>query len=94
MHAQFLGELIEWQQLVLPPVLNDRFAGTLQDGCRNDPSPAIPRPERLERNRQERGELALSHIDRTPQFAKLVHRWAHDAIRRGYRKATSGLYDR
>ena len=92
--CEFLGELIEWQQLVLSLVMNDRVAGTLQYGYGDDSSPAIPWPEGFERNRQQRGELALSQTDRATQLAKLVHRCAHDAIRRGCSKATSGLHGR
>jgi hypothetical protein len=56
------------------------------------------RPEMLEnlaiRHAQERGELALSQTDRSTQLAKLIHRWAHDAMGCDCRKATSGLHDR
>ena len=79
-HVKFPGELIKWQELVLSLVMNDRFSGTLQDDCGNDSSSAIPWPVGLERNRQERGELALSQTDRSTQLAQLVHRCAHDAI--------------
>jgi hypothetical protein len=51
-HVKFPGELIEWQELVLSLVMNDRFSGTLQYGCGNDSSTAIPPPVGLERNRQ------------------------------------------
>ena len=79
-HVKFPGEPIEWQELVLSLVMNDCFSGTLQYGCGDDSSPAIPWPVGLEGNRQERGELALSQADRAPQLAQLVHRGAHDAI--------------
>ena len=49
-HVQFLGELIEWQEFVLSLVMNDRFSGTLQYGCGNDSSTAIPWSVGLERN--------------------------------------------
>ena len=93
-HVKFSGELIKWQELVLSLVMNDRFSGTLQYGCGNDSSAAIPWPVGFERNRQERGERALAQADRSTQLAKLVHRWAHHAIRWGWRKGTSGLLDR
>jgi hypothetical protein len=32
-HVKFPGELIEWQELVLSLVMNDRFSRTPQDGC-------------------------------------------------------------
>src|SRR5579872_1019527 len=35
-HVQFLGESIEWQELVLPLVMNDRVARPLQYGCGDD----------------------------------------------------------
>jgi hypothetical protein len=92
--VEFLRRLVEWQLLVLSLVIGDRVAGALQHCDGDDASPSIPWPEGLERNRQERGELALSRTDRSTQFAKLVHRCPHDAIRRGGRKATSGLHGR
>ena len=79
-HVKFFGELMKWQELVLSLVMNHRFSGTLQYGCGDDSSPAIPRPVSFEGNRQERGELALSQADRATQVAQLVHRRADDAI--------------
>jgi hypothetical protein len=38
-------------------------AGALQHRDGNDASPAVPRTVGLERNRQERGKLALSQTD-------------------------------
>jgi hypothetical protein len=73
-HVQFPGELIKWQELVLSLVMNDRFSGTLEYSCGNDSSAAIPWPVGLERNRQERGERALSQTDRSTQLSELVHR--------------------
>src|SRR5204863_3950274 len=59
-HVKFFGEPIKWQELVLLLVMNDRFSGTLQHGCGDGSSPAIPWSVSFERNRQERGEVALS----------------------------------
>ena len=73
MNVEFLGQLAERQPLVLSLVMGDRFAGTLQYRDGDHASPAIPWPEGLERNRQDRGELALSQPDRSTQLAKLVH---------------------
>jgi hypothetical protein len=50
-HAEFLGKLVERQQLGLSLVVRDGFAGTLQHGAGNDASPAVPRAEGLERDR-------------------------------------------
>ena len=44
-------------------VVSDRFAGTMEYCCGDDSPSAIPWPEGLERNRQERGELALPQTD-------------------------------
>jgi hypothetical protein len=72
--VEFLGQLVKRQSLVLSLVMGDRFAGTLQHRNGYNSSTAVPWPEGLERNRQERGELALSQTDRSTQLAKLVHR--------------------
>ena len=72
--VEFIGQLVQQQPLVLSPVVGYRFAGTLQHRAGNYSSAAIPWPVGLERNRQERGELALSQTDRSTQVAKLVHR--------------------
>jgi hypothetical protein len=92
--VEFLGQLIERQPLVLSLVAGDRFTGTSQHWDGDHTSPAVPWPERLERNRQQRGELALSQTGRSTQLTQFVHRCAHDAIHRGCRKATSGIHGR
>jgi hypothetical protein len=67
--VEFLGQLVKWQLFVPSLVIGDRVAGTLQHCDGDDASPAIPRTEGLERNRQERGELALSQTGRSTQLA-------------------------
>ena len=89
--VEFLGQLVERQPLVLSLMMGDRVAGTLQHRNGHHASSAIPWPEGLERHRQQRGELALSQADPSTQLAQLVHCCAHDAIRGGDRKATTGL---
>ena len=64
-NEEFLGQLVKRQSLFLSLVLNDRIAGTLQDRAGDHSSPAIPWTERLERNREECGKLALAQTDRT-----------------------------
>jgi hypothetical protein len=74
MDVEFLGQLVKRQRLVVSLVMGDRSAGTPQHRDGDDSSPAVVWPEGLERNRQERSELALSQADRSTQLAKLVHR--------------------
>ena len=57
--AEFLGQLIERQQFLLPLVMGDGLAGTLQHHRRDDSSPAVPWPEAASRVTT----LAMSHVD-------------------------------
>jgi len=93
-NVEFMGQPREWQELLLPLVMGDCLEGPSQHGQWGDSPFAVPRPKGLERHRQHRREFALSQTDRAAQRAKLVHRCAHDAIRRGRREATSGMYGR
>jgi hypothetical protein len=94
MDVQLVGELIEWQKLVLSLVVSDRCSGTLQYGDGNNSSAAIEWSVGLDGNRQERGELPLPQTNRPTQLAELIHHCGDDAMRCRCRKATSGLHDR
>jgi hypothetical protein len=70
---EFVGQLVERQQLGLSLVMRDRCSGALQHWSGNLSSPTVPGAEGLESDEQQRGELSLSQTGRAPQSAKLVH---------------------